>query len=194
MKPSWHLRGLVALSLLSLACAEPPHKEMSRAEGAIEAARAAGAETYAADEFSNAQRALERSKVAVDESDYRQALSQALDAFEQAELAAATAATQKAKARGDVDAKLAEVVARVKELSDELDAVIASKVSESRLKPSRTRLAALQQRLQEARSLSEAGDLQKATMLLTGVADEIPALVKGLEDLKTPSRPTRRGR
>lgn len=194
MKPSWHLRGLVALSLLSLACAEPPHKEMSRAEGAIEAARAAGAETYAADEFSNAQRALERSKAAVEESDFRQALSQALDAFEQAELAAATAATQKAKARGDVDTQLAEVAARVKALSDGLDAMVAAKVSETRLKPSRTRLAALQQRLQETRSISEAGDPRKAKMLLDGASDDIDALAKGLEDLKTPPRPARRGR
>ena len=39
---------LLPLLLLATACSEPPHKELDRAQGAIDAARAAGAEQYAA--------------------------------------------------------------------------------------------------------------------------------------------------
>ena len=39
-------------------CSEPPQKEMSEAQGAIDAARAAGAERYAVEEFRAATTAL----------------------------------------------------------------------------------------------------------------------------------------
>src|SRR5690606_17977147 len=49
-------------AILAGACAEPPDKEMQQAQGAIEAARAAGADRYAHDEFVAAQEALKKSE------------------------------------------------------------------------------------------------------------------------------------
>src|SRR5688572_14820112 len=43
--PAW------LLILLVIGCAEPPTREMDQAQGAIDAAKAAGAEKYAADEY-----------------------------------------------------------------------------------------------------------------------------------------------
>src|SRR5690606_23255882 len=80
---------LVILALAGVfGCAEPPRKEMDQAQGAIDAARAAGADVYAADSLSEAITALTRADEAVAQRDYRQALSHALDARERAQAAA----------------------------------------------------------------------------------------------------------
>jgi hypothetical protein len=49
---------LLGALVLCAACSEPPQKELDRAQGAIDAARAAGAERYATPEFSAATGAL----------------------------------------------------------------------------------------------------------------------------------------
>ena len=75
-------------ALAATACGDPPEKEMQQAQGAIDAARAAGADQYATDEFTAAQAALKRAHDAVDQRDYRLALNNALDARERAQNAA----------------------------------------------------------------------------------------------------------
>ena len=55
-------------------CADPPSKELHQAQGAIDAARAAGADSYATDEFTAAVEALARAEAAVGQRDYRLAL------------------------------------------------------------------------------------------------------------------------
>ena len=83
-------RLAVVMLVLSAACAEPPNKEMNQAQGAIDAARAAGADKFAADEFKAAHRRAPRSEDAVVAGDYRQALNHALDSRERAQNAAKT--------------------------------------------------------------------------------------------------------
>ena len=100
-----------ALTLLIAACAEPPAKEMHQAQGAIDAARAAGAEEYAADELKLAVDGLAKYQEAVAARDYRLALAHALDSRERAQNAAKTAVDGRAKARGDAERELAEAVA-----------------------------------------------------------------------------------
>src|SRR6476646_8902770 len=72
----WYvLLGPALLAIASLvACGEPPDKEMHQAQGAIDAARAAGAETYAPAELKAAVDALTRAQDAVAQRDYRLAL------------------------------------------------------------------------------------------------------------------------
>jgi hypothetical protein len=103
------------------ACGDPPDKEMQQAQGAIDAARAAGADQYAREEFTAAEDALKRSYDAVAQRDYRQALNTALDAREHAQNAAketvnkkATARSDAARALADADAALADARARLK--------------------------------------------------------------------------------
>ena len=91
----------VLAAMAGAACGDPPDKEMQQAQAAIDAARAAGADQYALDEFSAAQDALKRSHDAVTARDYRQALNTALDARERAQAAAKDAATRKAIARDE---------------------------------------------------------------------------------------------
>ena len=84
-------------------CSEPPNKEIDRRTGRIDAARAAGAEQYAAERFTAATSALQQSHEAVEQRDYRLALSRAIDANERAQDAAKLAADGKAKARSDAE-------------------------------------------------------------------------------------------
>jgi hypothetical protein len=72
------LVALIFATLFAAACSEPPSKEMNQAQGAIDAARAAGAEQYAADELKAAVDALAQYEVAVTARDYRLALAHAL--------------------------------------------------------------------------------------------------------------------
>src|SRR5215831_15106615 len=112
---------VVLLAALAAACAEPPDKEIQQAQGAIDAARAAGADEYAHEEFAAAQQALKRAQDAVGERDYQLALNHALDSRERAQNAAKAAADHKAAARVDAehaiaaaDAALADSRARLK--------------------------------------------------------------------------------
>ena len=100
--------GVFAVFILFAGCAEPPHKEMNQAQGAIDAARAAGAEAYAAQELAAASDALKRSEEAVTQNDYRLALSLAIDSRERAQTAAKVAVENRAKARGNAERIVAE--------------------------------------------------------------------------------------
>ncbi len=138
--------------LLAVACAEPPHKEMNQAQGAIDAARAAGAEEYAAGELASAVEALEQSTVAVTARDYRLALAHALDSREAAQNAAKAAVDNRARARGDAERVIAEVATLVERLSDRLmDPEVVRLPRRTRAEPA-TALDAVTKALQEART------------------------------------------
>ena len=107
----------VVAAMTGAACGDPPDKEMQQAQGAIDAARAAGADQYARDEFTAAEDALKRSHDAVAQRDYRLALNAALDARERAQTAAKEAADaqghrprrRRPSALADADAALHDV-------------------------------------------------------------------------------------
>src|SRR3989442_1051555 len=64
------LLSCLLAALVITACGDPPNKEMDQAQGAIDAARAAGADRYAATEYSAATDALKRAQDAVAQDDY----------------------------------------------------------------------------------------------------------------------------
>lgn len=103
----------LVLGLLLPACAEPPEKEHQQAIGALEAARAAGAETYAPAEFQDAQAALKSYATAVAQRDYRQALNNALEARDLAYDAAKQAGNKKAEQRSQSERLAVELEALV---------------------------------------------------------------------------------
>ena len=92
------MRRLVAPifgAILFTACSSPPDKERHQAEGAIAAAREAGAEAYAPNELAIAETSLNKYEAAVAERDYRLALSLAVEARDTAYRAAKHAAAGK---------------------------------------------------------------------------------------------------
>lgn len=183
---------LAVLALLASACADPPDKEMNQARGAIEAARAAGADAYAVEEYNAAVRLLERSEDSVRQRDYRQALNYALDSREQALNAARAAATQKAAARSQAERDLRELQRVLEEASARLKAAETSRAR-------RRALAAERQAIERARlSVQEAGaavgrqDYLAAEERMRGVTDDLRAAIRRIEQPPQPVKAKRR--
>jgi len=131
---------------------------MQQAEGAIEAARAVGAEQYARDEFAAAQDLLKRAGEAVAQRDYRLALNYALDSREQAQNAARLAADGKAIARVEADRATSALVAALAALQSRLKAAGAGRIPPRTLAGLKNTVADGDRRLQEARTAMERGD------------------------------------
>ena len=164
-----HVAVLAVAGALTSACAEPPSREISQAQGALDAARAAGAEAYAKTEFQAADAALARAHAAVAERDYRQALGHALEARERARTAAREASTARAKmATGvalDIHAAARGIVgARERTRGGRGGTPLAPE------------LDALEAQLQEARSALAAGDYATAAERTRVVHERLRAL------------------
>ena len=84
---------------------------MDQAQGSIDAARAAGADRYATEQYDAAVKALQNAENAVAQRDYRLALNYALDGRDRAQRAAKEAATQQAVLRSAAERRLGEVTA-----------------------------------------------------------------------------------
>ena len=185
----WVRRLALITAILSASCAEPPNKEMNQAQGAIDAARAAGADKFAAAELTAAQDALKRSEEAVAARDYRQALSHALDSRGRAQNAAKMAVDGRADARGHAERAISEVATLFARAQFELKDADSAKT----LKGPRTTVAAAEKMLQEARTALKAEDYPAVTKALNGAAAELQAALTQIDAGKSP-RPAPRKR
>ncbi|HET7216943.1 MAG TPA: hypothetical protein VFJ02_02810 [Vicinamibacterales bacterium] len=163
---------LCALALCA-ACSEPPQKEIDRAQGAIDAARAAGAEQYAQAEFSAATTSLQQAHDAVAQRDYRLALSRALDASERAQQAARQAADGKARARSEAETVVATTATAVQQLRSAIKAIEPSRPPAAVLTAARQTATAADSALQKARAMLKEERYLDAGAALKGVHDRI---------------------
>ncbi|GMQ88212.1 MAG: hypothetical protein BMS9Abin08_1443 [Gammaproteobacteria bacterium] len=87
------LRWILILLLLALgsACGSAPVQEMSEARQAIDAARAAGAEQYAAEQYNKAQALLKKAKQLLNDDHFSKARRSAAEARDEAVRARETA-------------------------------------------------------------------------------------------------------
>lgn len=174
--------GISAL-LLCVACSEPPHKEIDRAQGAIEAARAAGAEQYAEASFAAATTAMQETRDAVEQRDYRLALSRAIDANERALEAATQAADGKARARSEAEVAVARVTPFLREFDERLKGAEAARLTPKELARARKVREEAERTLQEARAAIVRGDYAAASSGVSTLADEITAEARALDEL-----------
>jgi hypothetical protein len=185
--------SLIAVAAWSTACGEPPNKEMNQAQGAIDAARAAGAEEYAGEELQAATDALRRAEEAVNQRDYRLALSHALDSRERAQNAARDAADGKARARSRAESLVAQVTTTLAAASGRLKQAEAARVPKKVLADPQAEIVAAQAALQEAGTALGREDYQGAAGVLNGHAARLRAATAAL-DQALASRPARPGR
>jgi hypothetical protein len=169
---------IALLLLLAAGCSEPPQKEIDQAQGAIDTARAAGADKYAVDEYTAATTALQKAHDAVDQRDYRQALSYALDARERAQDAARASADGKARARVATERHLADIAARVDQLDARIKSAEAARVPPRDLRAARTTLADARTALQKARAAVTAGDYPAATAAVADQREKLDAITR----------------
>ena len=165
------LRRLAAAALLAAtaACSAPPDKELHQAEGAIAAAKAAGAGTYAPEELRAAESALREYSAAVDGRDYRQALRLAMDAQTSATDAAKRAGDEKAIARSRAERLITD-------LATMIDRMTVRPGGTTRIPPAaaRQRAAAVTQ-LQEARTRLEKQDYRAVAAKLEPLVEKLRA-------------------
>jgi hypothetical protein len=194
--PRRALGSLFALALIAAACGSPPSKELHQAQGAIDAARAAGADEYARDDYEAAVAALARAEQAVAQRDYRLALSQALDSREFAQSAAKLAASQKAQVRSEAERMLAQVTSIVAVASERLAAAQAARVPRATLDPLSGAIASARTALDEAGKALASEDYLEARRRLEGVAVALNAALQALPAASParPARPVRRRR
>ena len=178
---AFRLSACIVAAVLVAACAEPPNKEIDQAQGAIDAARAAGADRYAATEYTAATDALKRAQDAVAQRDYRQALNEALDSREHAQNAAREAADTRAQVRGEVERDMAQIAALIAEANTRMNAATRTRVPRRALEGARKEMAAVDASVQKAGAAMRANDYLAARMELQGVKERIANSLRALQ-------------
>jgi len=166
---------------------------MNQAQGAIDAARAAGADRFAAAEFAAATDALKRSEDAAAAGDYRQALSHAIDSRERAANAAKMAVDGRADARGHAERAIAEVATLLARAQTQLTHPDLARLNARVLRTPRATVATAETRVQEARAALKAEDYSGVTTALNSAAAELQAALTEI-DAATSPRPAPRKR
>jgi Domain of unknown function (DUF4398) len=172
--------AIVAAALLA-ACADPPNREMDHAQGAIDAARAAGAEQYAAQELAAAVTALAQARETVAQGDYRSALTYALDSRERAQNAAKQASDDRVSIGSQTERVLTETGALLDRGDQRLAVAEAQKVPRRTITKVQSVLTNSRKTLQEASAAAERGDYQAAQRELNGVSQRIRAAIDEID-------------
>ncbi len=183
---------LVSLCAFATACGDPPEKEMQLAQSAIDAARAAGSDQYAHQEFTAAVEALKHAHQAAADRDYRQALNYALDARERAQISAKEAADNRAAARVSAEQALAEVNATLGIAQKRLADLENRRVPARFLSDARKQLDATERQVQEARAAFDRGEYPEATTAATASSQALASLVTALQSVNLPTSRRRR--
>lgn len=186
-------RLALVIAILSAGCAEPPNKEINQAQGAIDAARAAGADRFAATEFSAATDALKRSEEAVAAGDYRLALNHAIDSRERAQSAAKMAVEGRADARGQAERAITEVATLISRAQTQLKDPDIARLNGRTLRGPRATVAAAAKMLQEARAALATEEYASVTKALNGAAADLQAALTEIDAVASPGS-TRRKR
>ena len=172
----------LGLAAMLTGCGEPPEREMHAAHGAIDAARAAGAEAYAPDAYRAALEAIERYDQAVAERDYRLALNHALDARERAQEAAGTAADQKAAIRSEAEHALETVEATMRQLDARVRAAETARVAPATLESARLTTTAAEAAVQEARTALAGDNYLAARDATRRLVEQVRDAIRQLDD------------
>jgi uncharacterized protein DUF4398 len=183
----------IGLLLLALAgCSEPPQKEIDEARSAIEAAQAAGATIYAADEYAGATGALQKARDSVGERDYRQALSYAIDARQRAIEASRLVPEARAKAKADADTAVTQIGDSMTHLDSVLRAAGDAGVAAQELLAPNELLQETTGVLQEARTALDARKYAEANAILRGVREKLDTAAKAVMSIPQRGKGKRR--
>jgi hypothetical protein len=183
---------VVLLACSSLGCGgDPPEKEIQQAQTAIDAARNAGADRYAVEEYTAAVDALKNAHTAVEQRDYRLALNDALDSRERAENAAKLAVDGKAAARAAAERALTAATGALSAAETKMKAASTARLPARTLADARAALTDAQQRVQETRTAISGGDYYAA---LSSASTATQAVKAATDEIDTAAAPPGRRR
>lgn len=173
--------ALLCSLFLSIACATPPTREMDQAQGAIDAARAAGADRFAVEQYEAAVKALQSAEEAVGQRDYRLALNYALDSRDRAQKAAKEAASQQAVLRSASERRLSEVTALLDRAEQQLKAADAARVPRRETTAPRADIAAAEASLQKAGTSIQEGNYSVSQVQLAESAAKLKSAMAEID-------------
>ena len=154
---------------------------MDQAQGAIDAARAAGADRYAAEQYEAAVKALQNAQGAVAQRDYRLALNYALDGRDRAQRAAKEAATQQAVLRSAAERRLSEVTASLDQAKQRLKAAEGARVPRRSLAAARGAITKAEAALQKAGTSIQESNYNVSQEQLAESANNLQSAVAEIE-------------
>ena len=178
----WSVPACLLAAFVAIGCAEPPNREINQAQGAIDAARAAGADQYATAEYTAAVEALKSAQDAVGQRDYRLALDRAIESRERAQTAARNGADSKAQKRAEVERMMAEIATLVARANVRLDAAEKARVSSRVLREPTEAVAAINAEMQKAGEAIKAGDYLSSRKLLEDLKDRIQKTIAAIDE------------
>jgi len=174
--PAVLMAGLVASG-----CASPPEAEKKAAEQAVSAARAAGADKYAASDFAAMTSALQAAEAQMGAKKYSEAKTSYVKVKELADKAVRAAQSGKAAMKAAVEQQLADAEKRWQELVGKLKA-LARKLTAGRKQAWEADAKAVAEALQAAKAAAAddpAGAKEKLAMV-TAILDKWGAEVSAL--------------
>jgi hypothetical protein len=189
--PSLRLAALI-LAVLAAACGEPPNREINEAKGALDAARAAGAEQYAAEALNDAQTAYDKSLAAVEQRDYRLALNHALDARERAHDAVKDAGNEKSRVRADVARTLQSAEDSLRMLNTRISTAETAKTTSAQLAAARRVVEPLEAAVSRAREAVAKGDFMGARTTLEKIEERVAEATSEIDAVLASRGPRRR--
>ena len=179
------LRGIavtvVLASLFVAGCGTPPTREMDQAQGAIDAARAAGADRYATEQYESSVKALKSAQDAVAARDYRLALNYALDSRDRAQTAAKEAASQQVTLRSGAERLLAEVAALLYSAKRQLRQAEEARLPRRTVTNARDAIAQADGALQKAGTGIQEGEYQSSQTQLSESAEKLRAAIAEID-------------
>ncbi len=165
---------------------------MNQAQGAIDAARVAAADRFAAAEFTAALDALTRSEQAAADGDYRLALSLAIDSRERAQNATKMAAEHRANARGEAERTISEAATLVQRAKTRLQDPDIAALNPRVLRAPRTTVETAERVLQEARSALKQEEYPAVAKALGGITAELQAALSLIDAAASPAASRRK--
>lgn len=173
--------AVVLCGVLLTGCGSPPSHEIDQAQGAVDAARAAGADRYATDQYQAAERSLKSAHDAVAQRDYRLALSHALESRDRAQSAAKQAALQQGVQRSAAERKLSELAAALDRAKQRVSAAEAARSPRRSLAVARAAIAEVEDSLQKAGTEIQDGNYIESQNRLAESAKKLQAAVAEIE-------------
>lgn len=196
MRSLFRVGALLAFVVAVVGCGSPPQAELDAAQAALDAARQAGAETYAADAYNKAKNTLADARAKSEAGDYEEAKTAAVSAKSQADQARSLAESNKARIRDEAQAIVDRVSNAIGDARAAVDGAPRGKGADSDLDQLRSDLGQAEASLGDARSSLSSGSFNNALdqakaadSKLSAVQSAVQVAMKKIDDWKVKNRP-----
>ncbi|MBS13160.1 MAG: hypothetical protein CME19_16320 [Gemmatimonadetes bacterium] len=188
--------AFLAFVVAVVGCGSPPQVELDAAQAALDSARQAGADTYAADAYNRAKNTLADAKAKSEQGNYEEAKTAAVQAKDQADQAKSLAETTKTRLRDEAQAIVNRVSNAIGDARAAVDGAPRGKGADSDLDQLRADLGQAEAALGDARGSLNNGSFnsaleqaKSAESKLNQVQSAVQVAMKKIEDWKMKNRP-----